>query len=97
MNYQAFLQRLSTSTTTITTQRLSRHSMQTLSEFHAGAPQATVSEGLAQVSYVAARAGFEPMTLWVKGDGINQSILLYIIQCCVPKSSPFLFIYMYCS
>src|SRR6218665_3373437 len=39
-----------------------------LSEFHAKAPQATASEGLAQGSYVAARAGFEPTTLRTKGD-----------------------------
>src|SRR6218665_3202515 len=36
-------------------------------EFHAGAPQANVSEGLAQGPYVAARAGVEPMTLRTKG------------------------------
>ena len=35
-------------------------------EFHAGAPQATVSEGLAQGPYVTARAGVEPMTLRLK-------------------------------
>ena len=39
-----------------------------MSEFHAEAPQATASEGLSQGPYVAARAGFEPMTLWTKGD-----------------------------
>src|SRR6218665_3189739 len=39
-----------------------------LAEFHAEAPQATVSEGLAQGLYVAARAGFEPTTLLMKGD-----------------------------
>ena len=32
----------------------------TVSEFHAEAPPPTVSEGLAQGPYVAARAGFEP-------------------------------------
>ena len=36
-------------------------------EFHAEAPQATVSEGLAQGPYVAARVGVEPMTLRMKG------------------------------
>ena len=41
--------------------------MDTVSEFHAKALQATVSEGLAQGPYVAARARFEPTTLWVKG------------------------------
>ena len=34
-----------------------------MSEYHAEALQATVSEGLAQGAYVAVRAGFEPMTL----------------------------------
>jgi len=36
-------------------------------EFHAKAPQATVSEGLAQGPYMAARAGFELTTLRLKG------------------------------
>ena len=36
-----------------------------MSEFHAEAPQATVSEGLAQGPYLAARTGFEPV---MKGD-----------------------------
>src|SRR6218665_3196235 len=45
----------------------SRHSTDTVPEFHAEAPQATVSEGLAQGPYVAARAGVEPMTLRTKG------------------------------
>ena len=36
-------------------------------EFHAEAPQATASLGLAQGPYVAARAGFEPTTLRSKG------------------------------
>jgi len=36
-------------------------------EFHPEAPQATVSEGLAQGSYVAARAGVQPVTLRTKG------------------------------
>ena len=35
--------------------------------FHAEAPQATASEGLAQGPYVAARAGVEPTTLRMKG------------------------------
>ena len=34
-----------------------------LSEFHAEAPQATASEGLAQGPYVVAREGFEIMTV----------------------------------
>ena len=37
-----------------TTQRRSRHSTDTVPEFHAEAPQAIVSQGLAQGSYVAA-------------------------------------------
>ena len=50
-----------------TTQRRSRQSTDILSEFHAEAPQATTSDGLAQGPYVAAKAGFEPATLWTKG------------------------------
>ena len=50
------------------TQRHSRHSTNTASEFHAEAPQATASEALAQGPYVATRAGFEPMTLQTKGS-----------------------------
>ena len=41
--------------------------MNTVSEFHAEAPQATASEGLAQGPDVAAIEGFEPMTLRTKG------------------------------
>ena len=41
--------------------------MDNVSEFHAEAPQATVSEGLAKGSYVAVRARFELMTLRTKG------------------------------
>jgi len=44
----------------------------TVSEFHVEAPQATVSEELAQGPYVAVRVGVEPMTLWTKGvDSTN--------------------------
>ena len=46
--------------------------MDTVSEFHAEVPQVTASEGLAQDPYVAARAGFEPSTLWSKGDESNK-------------------------
>src|SRR6218665_672061 len=54
------------------TQRHSRHSTNTVPEFHAEAPQATLSEGLAQGPYVAARVGVEPMTLRTKGiDSTN--------------------------
>jgi len=41
--------------------------MDTVPDFHAEAPQATVSEGLSQGPYVAAKAGVAPMTLWTKG------------------------------
>jgi len=40
-----------------TTYKHSRHSKNTVPEFHAKAPQTTVSEGLAQGPFVAARAG----------------------------------------
>jgi len=40
-----------------------RYSTDTVAEFHAEAPQATVSEGLVQGPYGAARAGSEPTTL----------------------------------
>src|SRR6218665_1564030 len=46
-----------------TTQRRSRHSTDIVSEFHAEAPQATVSEELAQGPSVAARAGVKATTL----------------------------------
>src|SRR6218665_622198 len=50
-----------------TTQRRSRHSMDTVPEFHAEAPQATVSEELVQGPYMVARAGVEPMAIRTKG------------------------------
>ena len=43
------------------------YSTDTVPEFHAKAPQATASEGLAQGPCVAARAKFEPLTLRTKG------------------------------
>ena len=47
--------------------------MDTVSEFRAEVPQATASEGLAQGSYVAARAGVEPTTLRMIGvDSTNE-------------------------
>jgi len=49
-----FLKRLFKSTTT---QKRPRHSTDTVPGFHAETPQATVSEGVAQGPYVAARAG----------------------------------------
>jgi len=55
-----------------TTQRRSRHNTDTVPEFHAEVPQATVKEGLAQGPYAVARAGVEPMTLRTKGvDSAN--------------------------
>src|SRR6218665_3611747 len=63
-NIISFIQALSIAPLqSTTTQRHSRHNTDTVSEFHSEAPQATASEGLAQGPYVAARAGFEPMTL----------------------------------
>ena len=44
------------------------YSPDTVSEFHAEAPQATASEGLAQGPCVAALAVFEPATIRTKGD-----------------------------
>src|SRR6218665_863801 len=41
--------------------------MDAVSEFHTKAPQATVNEGLAHGSYLAARQGFEPATFRTKG------------------------------
>ena len=38
---------------------------------HAEAPQATVSEGLAQGSYVVAGVGFEPATLRAQGTELT--------------------------
>src|SRR6218665_29012 len=66
-SFWIFLERLFKSTTT---QRRSRHSTDTVSEFHAETPQATASEGLSQGPYVAARAGFEPTTL--RSTGIDS-------------------------
>ena len=44
-------------------------------EFHAEAPQATVSEGFAQGPYVAARVGVEPITLRTKSvDSTNAPL-----------------------
>jgi len=43
-------------------------------EFHTEAPQATMSEGLTQSPYVAARTGFEPKTHQTKGnESTNES------------------------
>ena len=43
------------------------YSTNTVPEVHAEAPQATVSEGLAQGPHVVATAGVKPMTLRTKG------------------------------
>ena len=63
---------------------LSRHSTENVPENHAEAPQATVSEGLAQGSYVAARAGVEPITLRTKGVDSTKAqpspTLLYTVH-----------------
>ena len=61
---QIFLLRLFRSTAT---QRCSRHSMDTVLEFHVEALQASASEGLAQGPYVVARVGFESAILRTKG------------------------------
>src|SRR6218665_3730010 len=82
-SFRLFLFRLFKSPTS---QRRSWHSMETVPEFHAEAPRATVSEGLAQGPYVAARAGVEPTTLRTKGvDSTNtpcfSSFRLKYFQC----------------
>jgi len=59
-----------------TTQRCSRHSTDIVSKFHAEAQQATESEGLAKDPYVAARAGFQPMTLRTIGNESNNNNFL---------------------
>ena len=50
-----------------TTHRRSLDSTDTVSKFHAEAPQATASEELVQGPYVATRDEFEAATLWTKG------------------------------
>ena len=59
-----------------TTQRRSQHSTDTVSDFLAEAPQAIASEGLAQGSYMTAKAGFEPATLRTKGNESTNEPLL---------------------
>ena len=63
-SFRLFLQRLFKSTIT---QKRSRHITDTVPECHTIAPQATMSEGLAQGPHVAARVGFEPATHRTKG------------------------------
>ena len=61
------------------TQRHFRHSIDTVSEFHTEAPQATASEGLAQGPYVATGAGFEPTTLLTIGiESTNEPPCLIV-------------------
>ena len=61
------------------TQRRSRHSTDTVLEFHVEASQATASEELAQGSYVE---GFEPATLRTKGaESINEPLRLVHFLC----------------
>ena len=55
-------------------------------EFHAEAPQATASEGLAQGPYVAARARFETATLWTKGVESTNA----------PPHPTYMFMYLMC-
>jgi len=49
-------------------------------EFHAKAPQATASEGLAQGLYVVARAGFKPATLRLKGVESTNAHIFFLFQ-----------------
>ena len=63
-------------------------------EFHAEAPQATVSEGLAQGPYGPAKAGVEPMTLRMKGfDSTNapHTIEFDVLQHYVSQGRPTLY------
>jgi len=59
-----------------TTQRRSRHSTDTVPEFHAEAPQETVSEGLPHGPYVAARAE-------VECTHVRMHICTYVCMCCM--------------
>src|SRR6218665_3004201 len=71
-----------------TTQRRPRHCTVTVPEFHAEAPQATASEGLAKGPYVAAGAGVEPMTFWTKGvDSTNAPPTPHENMPCFPVGS----------
>ena len=57
-------------------------------EFHAETPQATMSEGLAQGPYVAARAGVKPMTLRTKGVDSTKAPPRPTISCRNRKCKP---------
>src|SRR6218665_3482726 len=63
-SFRPFLKRLFKSAIT---QERSRHSSDTVPEFHAEVPQAPASEGLAQGTYGTAIAGFEPTIIRSKG------------------------------
>jgi len=63
--------------------------MDTVLKFHAEAPRSAASEGLAQGSYAAARAGFEPTTLWTKGDKFTNKKPRPTMYCMV------LYLYIY--
>src|SRR6218665_2091818 len=100
-SFWIFLSRLFKSTTT---QRCPRHSTNTVSEFHAEAPQATASEELAQGSYVADRAGFKPTTLRSTGidstnelprpDSIDNSFFNSLHYCSVQMKQFVIFLWM---
>jgi len=47
------------------------YSVDAVSEFHAEAPRAIASEGLAQGPYATARVGFEPATLESQGTELE--------------------------
>ena len=49
-------------------------------EFHAEAPQETVSEGLAQGPYVAAIVGVEPMTHRSKRHPFPTNVLINVLE-----------------
>ena len=55
----------------ITTQRLSDYSIDTVSELSRQALQVNVSEGLAQGPYVVAGVGFEPAILRIQGTELT--------------------------
>ena|SRR6218665_2499615 len=59
----------------------SQHRTDIVPEFHAEAPQATVSEGLAQGPYVAARAGYiVQINVYLHNTGLDQITVVYVHQ-----------------
>src|SRR6218665_685749 len=71
------------------------YSTDTISEFHAEAPQATVSKGLAQGPYVVARAGVELTTLRLRVFYIYDTCMctytrafIQMLSACNPYSDP---------